>query len=159
MEETLKQLEGNSAFELQEDDYITISVSDRDPVRAAEMANYYVTVLNEISTELGSQEARNNRQFIEGAAQRTMARLTAFEDSLKWYQEKTGMLVIPDANSSSIESVAEMYAYKAKTEIEVAILERTVGADNPALVQSVSGRRHSAEGARVSRTARGASTR
>ncbi|MBI2428790.1 MAG: hypothetical protein HYV29_08355 [Ignavibacteriales bacterium] len=65
LEETIKELTKNVNFEEEEDDEISIEVYDKDPIRAADMANYFVEMLNEINTRLGTLEAKTNREFIE----------------------------------------------------------------------------------------------
>jgi uncharacterized protein involved in exopolysaccharide biosynthesis len=135
MEKAIKELEGNTSFEIQNEDYISIEVYDTDPVRAADMANYFVEVLNDISIKLGTQEARNNREFIERRVQQTRQDLRLAEDTLRAFQEKSGILIAPQENSSGLSAIAELYAMKAKKEIEAGILERTVSKDNPILKQ------------------------
>lgn len=135
MEKTIKELEENTAFEEQPDDNITIEVYDKDPARAADMANYFVEVLSDISTRLGTQEARNNRQFIEQRVEKIYSDLHRAEDSLQVYQEKSPVIVIPEEGTSGLSAIAELFAMKAKKEIEVGILERTVSPDNSNLVQ------------------------
>jgi tyrosine-protein kinase Etk/Wzc len=135
MEKAIKELEGNTEFEEQPDDNITIVVYDKDPVRAADMANYFVEVLNEVSTRLGTQEARSNREFIEARVAKIYKDLHQAEDSLRAFEEKSPVMVFPDENSSGLSSVAELFAMKAKKEIELGILERTVSPDNPELMR------------------------
>lgn len=136
MEEAIKELKDNAAFELQDDDYITIEVYDRDPQRAADMANYFVDVLNTLSLRLGTLEARNNREFIGKRLEASRDDLRRAEDALKAYQEESKMIVIPEQNSSSsVGGVAELYGMKAKKEIELAILRKSVNPDDPAIAQ------------------------
>jgi uncharacterized protein involved in exopolysaccharide biosynthesis len=120
MEKTIKELDGNVAFEEQTDDNITIEVYDKDPIRAANMANYFVDVLNEVSTRLGTQEVRSNREFIESRVSETQDSLRQTEEALREYQEHSGMIITPDQTTM---------------EVEVAIMEHNVIADNPTLVQ------------------------
>jgi tyrosine-protein kinase Etk/Wzc len=134
MEKTIKALKENTDFEFQDDDYITIDVYDKDPTRAADMANYFVEILNSMSITLGSQEAKGNREFIGQRLDETRANLRGAEEALKLYQEKTGMMMTPE-QTSSVSAVAELYALKAKKEIELAVLERKVSADNDLLQQ------------------------
>ncbi|HZY09988.1 MAG TPA: GNVR domain-containing protein [Bacteroidota bacterium] len=135
MELAIKELEDNAIFEIQEENYISIDVYDKDPQRAADMVNYFIAVMNDISIQLGTQEARSNREFIEKRLERNKSDLHAAEESLKTYQEKVGMMIVPEQNISSISAVAELYGMKAKKEVEVAILERTVTDDNKVLQQ------------------------
>jgi uncharacterized protein involved in exopolysaccharide biosynthesis len=134
MEKTIKELDGNVAFEEQTDDNITIEVYDKDPIRAANMANYFVDVLNEVSTRLGTQEVRSNREFIESRVSETQDSLRQTEEALREYQEHSGMIITPDQTTSA-DAMASLYASKAKLEVEVAIMEHNVIADNPTLVQ------------------------
>lgn len=134
MEKTIKELRNNVAFELQADDYITIDVYDKDPNRAAAMANYFVEILNDMSIKLATQEARNNREFIENRLNTTKANLKRAEEALARYQEQKGIMISPE-QTSTISALADLYAMKAKKEIEIAILEKTVTQDNESLQQ------------------------
>jgi len=135
MEKAVKMVEDNVNFETQDDENLTIEVLDKDPRRAADMANYFVDLLNDISIRLGTQEARNNRVFIEERLRMTRDDLRKAEDSLRDYQERTGIIVAMDPEASGVSPVAELYGLKAKKEIELAILKRGVAADNPVLQQ------------------------
>jgi tyrosine-protein kinase Etk/Wzc len=136
MEKAVKELSGNVTFDTQEDDNITIEVLDRDAVRAAEMANYFVEVLNEISMQLGTKEARNNREFIEKRLEGINTDLRDAEDSLQGYQERTGTLIVPEGETmSGIGPIAEIYGMKARKEVELAIARRMGTGDNPAVRQ------------------------
>jgi uncharacterized protein involved in exopolysaccharide biosynthesis len=130
IEDVLREIQGNVEFQIEEDDYISISVFDKDPVRAADMANYYVDLLNEISIELGTQEARNNRDFIGGRVKEVQDALRTAEDSLRSYQEASGMIIAPTMEGSGIAPIAELYGLKAKKEIELGIAKREGTSDN-----------------------------
>ncbi len=133
LEKTRETIENNTESQIAENGSLVIEVLDTDPQRAADMANYYVTVLNQISTELGTQEARANREFIEKRLVQNEADLKKAEDSLQTFQEKHGLIVLPQETQASVSAVASLYGEKTKKEIEAGILERMVGADNQAL--------------------------
>lgn len=135
IEKAIKQLVENTRFETQEEDNITIEVYDKDPQRAADMANYFVDILNDMSIQLGTREARNNREFIESRLEQCKIDLKKAEEALRENQEKSGLIFAADENNSTIAAYAELYALKAKKEIEIGVLERTVTADNAALQQ------------------------
>jgi uncharacterized protein involved in exopolysaccharide biosynthesis len=135
MEKTLKELSGNVSFEEQPDDYINIEVLDKDPVRAAEMANYFVEMLNQLSINLATQEARSNRDFIGSRLEESWLQLRQAEEALREYQEESGVMITPE-ESASLAGIAALYGMKAKKEVELAILKRTTSEDNAALVQT-----------------------
>jgi uncharacterized protein involved in exopolysaccharide biosynthesis len=133
MEKAIKALSSNVAFEIQDEDYITITFFDTDPKRAADIANYFVDVLNGISTRVSMQEARNNREFIEKRMIQTKEVLRSAEDSLKHFQQKSGFVVSNELTASGISAIAELYGMKVKKEIEIGILERLMSIDSPEL--------------------------
>jgi uncharacterized protein involved in exopolysaccharide biosynthesis len=134
MEKAIKELSNNIRFEDGENDEIIIEVFDKNPQRAASMANYFVEVLNEINTRIGTLEARNNREFMERRLEEANQMLFKSEEVLKKYQEKSGLIITPE-QTSGIDAIASLYAMKVKKEVEVAILEKGVTADNNALQQ------------------------
>jgi tyrosine-protein kinase Etk/Wzc len=135
MDRAIKELEQRVSIDLQEDNYITVQVIDKSPQRAANMANYFVEVLNSISIRLGTQEARTNREFIEKRLGLIRDDLKTAEDALRNFQEKSGVIISPDQNSSSLNAIAELYAMKAKKEIEISILEKSITPDNESMRQ------------------------
>lgn len=135
MEKAIKELASNVSFEEEADDYISIEVLDKDPQRAADIANYYVELLNQISTKLGTTEARNNREFVEARLAQAKTALAIAEDSLRSYQEKSGIMISPE-QTETISSIASLYGMKAKKEVELAVLEHTMGSDNQLVKQA-----------------------
>jgi uncharacterized protein involved in exopolysaccharide biosynthesis len=135
MERAVKDLEDNSRFELLDDESLRIEVLDKDRQRAADMTNYFVEVLNDISIRLGTREAKSNREFIEKRLEQSKADLRTAEDSLKAYQERTRFLVAPETNSASLSGIGELVVMKAKKEIELSILRQTTSGDNAMVTQ------------------------
>ncbi len=133
MEKAIRALRDNVEFTLQDEDYITIDVFDRDPQRAAQMADYFVDVLNQISLGLSTQEAHDNREFIEKRVRQTQQELAAAEDTLKVYLENNEVMLSPDQASASLGGVADLYGLKARKEVEAGVLEKTLSPDNPIL--------------------------
>ncbi len=137
MELAIKELTANTNFEVQDDDNITVDVLDTDPQRAADIANRFVELLNMISVRLGTQEARNNREFIEQRVGDIRHELREAEDSLKLFQESSPLLMSPDqSGTGSTSGIGELYALKMKREIEVSMLERNFTPDNQILQQA-----------------------
>jgi tyrosine-protein kinase Etk/Wzc len=135
MEKTIEMLRDNVSFELQEDDNITITVFDRDSQRAADIANYFVDVLNTLSNELSTREARENRLFIEKRLDQTRAELHSMEDSLQKFQEHSDVALIPGENMTDFAGIADLYGLKVRKEIELGVLGKKVSKDNEAFQQ------------------------
>jgi tyrosine-protein kinase Etk/Wzc len=134
MEKAVKELMGNVSFEEQTDEHMTIEVFDKDPVRAADMANTYVELLNSLSLTLSTQEARNNKEYVGRRLDTAWAELTRAEDRMRAYQEKSGMMISPE-QAETIKPIATLYAMKVRKEIELAIALRGTTEENPAVRQ------------------------
>ncbi|MET0518162.1 MAG: Wzz/FepE/Etk N-terminal domain-containing protein [Burkholderiaceae bacterium] len=109
------------------DNLITIEVDDKDPARAAEMANNYVTELRWVSNNLALTEAQQRRVFFEQQLLKT-------KDALRSAQvvvEKTGFTA--GALKSEPKAAAEAYA---RTKAEIAAAEVKLGAMRKALTEN-----------------------
>jgi uncharacterized protein involved in exopolysaccharide biosynthesis len=133
-ENTVKALLGNVEFKVEDEGYITISVYDKNPQRAADMANYFVEMLNTKNTELQVQNAHGNRAFIEERYKKNISDLAAAEDSLKAFQKKFGVIALPEQTEASIKAGAEITGQLAIKEVQANVLRRTQSADNPSVI-------------------------
>jgi len=131
MEVLIEELAGNVNLEVQEEGNITLTVYDKLPQRAADMANYFVDVLNNISIDLSTQSARNNRQFIEHRYREVQRDLAAAEDSLKRFQERHSLYALPEQTKAAIEAAAELKSQMLLKEMEIGFMKRTLGEDAP----------------------------
>lgn len=90
------------------DGLVRISVEDRDPNRAAEMANAYVEEYKKLSSDMAVSEASQRRAFFEREARAAMDDLTSAEVALKQTQESTGMIAMEPQSKAMIEGLAAL---------------------------------------------------
>jgi uncharacterized protein involved in exopolysaccharide biosynthesis len=133
-EKTMKALLENVEFVVEPEGYLTITVYDKDPQRAADMANYFVERLNKTNSELQVQNARGNRQFIEERYRKNISDLTAAEDSLRAFQKKYGIIALPEQTEASIKALGEIYGRLTVKEVESNILRRTQSSESPDVI-------------------------
>ncbi len=131
IERAVRELEGYCSFDLGENGDVIISVTDEDPKRAADMTNHFVEMLNTISVQLSTQEAKNNRLFLEKRYNQARADMHAVEDSLKAFQSRHGIYALPEQTKAAIEGAAQLQAQAAVAEVELDIIRRSLGSDNP----------------------------
>ena len=79
MTDTLKALEGASSITAGKDGVITVEVDDKDPERAARIANAYIEELNKLMQSFVLTEAAQRRQFFEGQMKPAKDKLTDAE--------------------------------------------------------------------------------
>jgi uncharacterized protein involved in exopolysaccharide biosynthesis len=133
MENTSKELLSNVEFSVETEGYLIITVFDKDPIRAADMANAFVDALNRANGELSAQNARATRMFIEERYKRNREELARAEDSLRAFQKKYGIVALPEQTEASIKASAELYAQLVLKEVQYSVMQQTVTPGHPNL--------------------------
>lgn len=106
------------------DGLITVAVSDRDPKRAADMANAYVEELGNLAIRLNVSGAGRNRSFLEERLTKARADLAKAEENLKAFQSRNKAVDMPAQAEATIRGVAEMRAQLAAQEVQLATYRR-----------------------------------
>jgi tyrosine-protein kinase Etk/Wzc len=129
--DAVKELEENLTLALgKEEVSLEITMYDTDSLRVAQMANYFVEVLNKIYLEISTAEAQSNREFLEHRYLQNLRDLKDAEDSLKTFQKKTGIYSIPEQLKAGIEAAADLQSQIALREMQLVILSKTTTPDN-----------------------------
>lgn len=137
MSSARKAFESHFAVEAaSKDNLIHISVEDKDPKRAAEMANAYVDEYRNLSKHLAIGEAAQRRLFFEQQLEQTRDRLADAEESLKETEQKTGMIQLDSQARALIESAAALRAQVAAKEVELEAIRTYATGQNADLVQT-----------------------
>ena len=108
MKYAIEELDGNVEFVVDNEyNYLSVQAYDKDPQRAADMANFFVSELNRVGIDLSTKTAREYRYTLE-------RRYQSFEDSLatvmqatQTLQEETGVLDLPTQVAAFAEALAE----------------------------------------------------
>ena len=112
---------------------ITISVEDKDPKRAADMANAFVEELKNLNKGLAVTEAAQRRLFFEEQLKDTKMALVKAEDEMKGFEEKTGALQVEEQAKAVIEAIAILRAQIAAKEVEIRVMRTYSTPNNPDL--------------------------
>jgi tyrosine-protein kinase Etk/Wzc len=116
------------------DGLIRLSVEDRDPKRAAELANGYVDEFRKLSASLAITEAARRRLFFEQQLQDTKDKLTGAEEAMTKTEESTGVLQIDSQARSLIESAAVLRAEVVAKQVQIEGMRSFATDDNPGLI-------------------------
>jgi uncharacterized protein involved in exopolysaccharide biosynthesis len=119
MDETRKELAENSAITAEREGVITIEFEDKDPERAAAVANAYVEELDRLSQSLAVTEAAQRRLFFQRQVEEAKKDLVIAEVALQQTQEKTGLIQLAEQGKAIIEAVATLRAQIAAKEVEL----------------------------------------
>jgi len=116
------------------DGLIRIAIEDREPRRAAELANGYVDEFRKLAASLAITEAARRRMFFEQQLEQAKSDLTASEESMRKTQQSTGVLQIDSQARSLIEAAALLRAQVVAKEVQVQSMRSFAAEDNPNLV-------------------------
>ena len=130
-DKVVKDWQSNCEFEIQDDGNLTITVYDKNPQKAANIANYLVQKLNEVNTELSVTNAKANREFVEKRYFQSVDDINNLETGMKNFQEKYGVIAVPEQLEATVKSMSNIYAELYKKEVEFNVLKQTYGADHP----------------------------
>jgi tyrosine-protein kinase Etk/Wzc len=134
LENSKKELLDNIEFIEEPEGNILITVLDTDPQRAAQIANYFIEMLNKVNTELMAYDSNGNRRFIEEYYKSVHFNLIAAEDSLKRFTEKYNIIQYQKQVAASIDLAVEFTGQLAMKEIEVNVMRKTLQVDHPAVI-------------------------
>lgn len=135
MSDTRKVLERRTtAVAGTKDGLIRLTIEDRDPKRAAELANGYVDEFRKLSATLAITEAARRRLFFDRQLTQAKADLTAAEEDMRKTQQSTGVLQIDSQARALIESAAVLRGQVVAKEVQIQSMRSFAADDNPNLI-------------------------
>ena len=117
------------------DPLIKVAVEDRDPKRAAALANAYLEELSRQNGRLALTESAQRRLFFERQLEAQKKSLAVAEVALKATQERTGVLQVTAQVESVIGNMARLRAGIAIREVALSSLESAATPQNPEVVR------------------------
>jgi len=114
---------------------IAISARDRDPARAAELANGYVEEFRKFTGSLAITEASQRRMFFEQQLLEATGGLNQADDAFKNTQQSTGMLDPASATKADLESAVAIRDEIAAKQVQLRTMRTYSTEQNPALVR------------------------
>lgn len=118
------------------DGLISIEVEDTDPVKAASIANDYITFLDKLNRRIAITSAARERVFFEQKIQEAKANLAKAESDMEKFQRETGFVYVDKQFDSALQAVAEINAKIATKKYEIASLSAALADGNPMLVRA-----------------------
>jgi uncharacterized protein involved in exopolysaccharide biosynthesis len=109
---------------------IAITVSDRDPRRAQQMAQVYVEALNGLLSQVSTSSARRERLFLEERLKSAKENLDAAAQDFSVYASKTGTLDLPSQTKAMVDSEATLQGQLVAAQSELEGLEQIYTGNN-----------------------------
>ena len=118
------------------DGLIRISIVDRDPRRAAELANGYVDQFRILSQHLAITEASQRRLFFERELEQAKENLANAEEALKQTEQTTGVTQLEDQAHALSGAAASLRTQIIAREVEIQGMQTYATGENAQLVQA-----------------------
>ena len=117
---------------------ISISVDDRDPEFAAQLANAHVDELRSMLESLSVTEAQQRRAFFAEQVERTRKSLRDAESRFKSEQERTGLVAVQVLAESGARMQVDLQSQIAAAEVQVQMLGRFMTSQSPQMQRALS---------------------
>ena len=118
------------------DGLIHLTMTDRTPQRAAELANGYLDEFRKLTSHLALNEAAQRRLFFEEQLQSAKDKLVQSEESLKATEQSSGLMQADSQAHVLFERAAALQAQIADKEVQVDSMRTYAGEGNVDLLQS-----------------------
>lgn len=131
IEDTRKKLSKNVVIEKSQEEIISVTVEDKDPKRAADMANAFVDELDKVNGGSVTTSGQRMRVFVEKRLKDANADLAAIEDKVRAFQEKYGAVKIDDQSKVVMEAMGEIKGQIMAKEVQLQTLLSYAAQSNP----------------------------
>jgi tyrosine-protein kinase Etk/Wzc len=136
MEKTLKELRTHYRVKLNPDGTIAVEVDDKDPRRAAGMANAFLAALDRLNVQTRNSTAHRNRLFLEQRVSETDSLLRASEAALQAYSVEHRAIAPIGTSSGGSQAAADLMARKMLLEVRLGTLRGYLRDDHEQVVQT-----------------------
>jgi uncharacterized protein involved in exopolysaccharide biosynthesis len=138
-QDALDMLDGNLDIRIDEkEEHLQVNVYDIDPQFAADVANFMTAELNRRNAELLSDNARNNRTYVEKRYLAAKNALDSLQNVRQQFQEKYGVVELDKQVQAYYEELAKYRMQVAQTEIQTKVIEEQYGAQNDMTINAKS---------------------
>jgi uncharacterized protein involved in exopolysaccharide biosynthesis len=130
-QQALRALQGATDVKVSKEGVISVTVVDKDPKLAAEIANAYITNLDRLFARLGTTDASRQRAFIAERLDKTEKALRQAEEVLRRFQENNKAIVVQEQAKTGIEEAARVKGQIIAAEGQLEFLKTFATESNP----------------------------
>lgn len=131
-----KGLENATEIVAGKDGIISVSVEDRSPDRAAQIANAYIEELENLTRTLAVTDAGKRRLFFDREVKAASDELATAELSLKQTEESTGIIQLDSQSKVMLQAYADLRAQVGLKQVQVQSMRSFATPENPDLLRA-----------------------
>ncbi len=132
--DVLSRLEDRSDFRVTDEGLLEISFSDRNPQKAADVANSYAAELDRLNREVTSARARTTRDFIGNRLIEVARELDSARSALRVFQSRHKAIDLDQQTQLAIQSAVNLKVALAENEIELNLKEQSLSSSHPDVI-------------------------
>jgi len=129
--ETLLAFDSDFDVQLTEENMIMITYEYTDSLIVADIVNYIVSKLGQISTLLTLERAENTKKFIETRYFQNLKDIDSLSNEMKIFQNKFGILELGEQTKAMITAIADIEANVLIKKAELEAIEINYGNNSP----------------------------
>ena len=135
VQDTRKLLENATSIVVTKEKVIKVTVEEKDPKLAADIANFFVSNLERLNQTLTVSKARENRKFIEERVNETKGTMVKLENALKEFQTQNRTVAIEAQSKAMIEAAAMIQAQIMAQEVQLQVMGTYLSSSNPEIAR------------------------
>ncbi len=131
-EDVVEMLRENTKITVDDEyEFLSVSILDKDPQRAADIANFMAAELNQVNGNLSSLNAAGFRRYVEQRYGTARAEHDSLLSMIQRFQEQYGVYDIEIQTEAFFGQIAGMRGRALELEIQYEALKRDLGEENP----------------------------
>ena len=134
IDEALRILKEQTNIDVGSEGIIEVSVITKNPMKSAEIANAYITALDEFNKNTKMTQGKRLRAFLEQRLQAHIAVMTAVEESLRTFQQRNRTVSLSDELTAEIEMAAKLEAGIIAQRARLEAMRSYSTDDNPQII-------------------------
>jgi tyrosine-protein kinase Etk/Wzc len=135
LEKARKKLFKNVSVTASAEGIVQIDVELHNPQLAADVANGFVSHLDEVNKNKTSSKAKNSRIYIENQLKLTEDKLTTASEKLATFQEKYKAVSLEEQTKAAIEEAGVIKGNIIAKEVEIGVAEQMMKQDNVIIIK------------------------
>ena len=129
---TINELHQNTTIQLDnKSNVLIVGVYDKKPERAYLMLNKYLNLLDSLVKNIKKENLIVDYEILESRYLFYIQELQSFEDSMKQFQQKYGIIIPTEQYTAAINTISELEIQKTIMELELDKMNKLKGVNSP----------------------------
>jgi tyrosine-protein kinase Etk/Wzc len=130
-DEAIKHLQKATDISTTKEGVVSVTVEDKDPQLAADIANAYVSNLDLMFARLGTITGSRQRAFLADQLKKTERDLRQNEEALRRFQERNKMVAMDAQARAGIDGAAQLKGQIMAAEVQLEVMRTFATENNP----------------------------